>query len=82
MVSVRSTNIFDVDGRSTIAFAGSTSVNFRSTNEFEVSGITVVSAGRTSAFNERGSTVEFARITSVLYGIWSADDFFQKYRCV
>ena len=51
MMSFGSTNVFDVDGGSTVAFVRSTSVIFGSTNEFEVSRSTIVSTGRTSMFN-------------------------------
>ena len=54
MMRFGSTDIFDADDRSAVAFAGSTSVIVRSTNGSEVSRSTVVSAGgRTSAFNKK-----------------------------
>ena len=60
IIFVGSTNVFDVNDRSAVVFAGSTSVIVGSANEVEVSGSTVVSAGRTSVFNNSRSTVEFA----------------------
>ena len=74
IIFVGSTNVFDVNDRSAVVFAGSTSVIVGSANEVEVSGSTVVSAGRTSVFNNSRSTVEFAWSTGVFYEIRSTND--------